>query len=166
MRSIVLIFSFIPLMTFSQSITRNLISVASNSETKENINLSYSIGEVIVPTVIQYDKVLTQGFQQPEIVIHKKMNDLFKNIDVQCYPNPVIDYLNIQISNIEDRDNIVFRVFDTRGSEVDHIERKLTDKSYYHYSHNFSQLMNGLYFVHIVIDNYYVAYFNFYKAQD
>lgn len=166
MRSIVLILVFIPSMTFSQSITRNLVSVASNSETNENINLSYSIGEVIIPTVIQENRALTQGFQQPEIIVHKKNDELFGKLYLKCYPNPVFDYLHIQISNFRDHYTIVLRVFDTRGSEVDHIERKLTDRSDALYSFDFTELMIGLYFVHIIIDNYYAANFNFYKAQE
>lgn len=166
MRRIVFILCFTPIITFSQSITRNLVSVASNSETKEKINLSYSIGEVLIPTTFQGNKTLTQGFQQPEFIIPENKNDLFSKLKILCYPNPVVDYLNIHISDFDNQKKIVIRVFDVRGSEVDNMHGNLTDKTYIDLKLNCSELLNSLYFVQVVIDNYYVTSFEFYKAQD
>lgn len=163
---LLVIFCFTPLVVLSQSVTRNLVSVAGNSETNGNINLSYSIGEVIIPTVIQESNVLTQGFQQPELIVPRKVSELFRELEIQCYPNPVIENLKIQLNKFNDHQRIEIRIFDTGGNMVKYIIQDITGEKYTELKINLRELPNSLYFVHILIDNNYVANFNFYKAQE
>ena len=68
-------------------------------ETSKGESLSYSMGETIVETVSNFNQTLTQGFQQSSfeaVVGVIEIEDI--TFDVQAYPNPTQDYLNIKIS--------------------------------------------------------------------
>lgn len=68
-------------------------------ESSKGQSLSYSMGEIMVSTVSNFNQTLTQGFQQSSfeaVVGIIEIEDI--EFDVQAYPNPTTDFLNIKIS--------------------------------------------------------------------
>ena len=67
--------------------------------TSNGNSLSYSMGELMVETASNYNQNLTQGFQQNSfkaIVGIIEVKDV--TINVEAYPNPTTEFLNIKIS--------------------------------------------------------------------
>jgi hypothetical protein len=86
----------------------------------------YSIGEPITQTAISPSIVLTQGVLQPSIFKKVSIEYVVNNISTSIYPNPVVDYLNISIKNLEDNE-IEYRLMDVSGKEL--IHQNLSDES-------------------------------------
>ena len=91
-------------------------------ETSKGQSLSYSMGETMVETVDNFNQTLTQGFQQNSfeaVVGVIEIEDVA--FDIEAYPNPTQDYLNIKISasngavNAQDYD-VLF--YDLTGKEI------------------------------------------------
>jgi len=87
---IILFYSFCSFCS-AQSLSHSVIGAAGETFHSSNGSLDWTLGEIMTETYIQNDKMLTQGFHQPEI----KTNDLEQSIMV--YPNPVLDSLNVRM---------------------------------------------------------------------
>jgi hypothetical protein len=76
---------------YSQSGSLSVVGTAGESFRSPEGSLDWTLGEIMTETYIQKDRILTQGFHQPEI----KTVDLEQSIIV--YPNPVSDSLNVRL---------------------------------------------------------------------
>jgi hypothetical protein len=63
---------------------------------------SQTIGEAMVEIVRNYDHVLTQGFQQPKLKI--TVGDQPQGTGVRVYPNPVYDYVTLELFGADPRE--------------------------------------------------------------
>ena len=95
--------------SFTQSIERNVLGSSGQVLTNGNLELSYTIGEVIVTQLNQSQYIITQGFHQPS---KKKLVD--EGVaDILIYPNPTVDQIVIQFPN--DVGDYKINVFDETG---------------------------------------------------
>lgn len=78
--------------SFSQTVERNVIASGGQVLSNANIEVSYTIGEVIVTQLNQSQYIITQGFHQPS----KKMINAPGVTDILIYPNPTVDEIVIQ----------------------------------------------------------------------
>lgn len=60
--------------TYSQSLTLTVIASAGSYYESDNLRLSYTLGEIAVSTLSTSNLILTQGFQQPTLII-SSVND-------------------------------------------------------------------------------------------
>ena len=110
-----ILFLFVSINLFSQTISQTAISSGSNSFSDKKMNYSYTIGGVFSGTISNGNS-FTQGFQQPEFVA--KTKEVAKNeFKVQVFPNPVIDYLNIRFF-AKQESQITIKVYDIAGKIV------------------------------------------------
>lgn len=66
---------------------------------QQGLTYSYTVGEVVITTVASPNRILTQGFHQPEHTILVSVGDPeLVSWDIKVFPNPVSDVLNVQYS--------------------------------------------------------------------
>ena len=73
-------------ISFSQELSHKVVVSGASIFTKDNISYHQTIGEAMVELVIAEDIALTQGFQQPSIILKPVVSD---ESGVRFYPNPV-----------------------------------------------------------------------------
>ncbi len=117
-------------------------------EASNGNSLSYSIGETMVATTSNFNQTLTQGFQQNSfkaVVGIIELKDVA--INVEAYPNPTTEFLNIKISgknqelNAKDYELIMF---DMLGKQVQ-LEKNWIDETTIQL--DLKQIPTGMYLV-------------------
>lgn len=62
-----------------------------------SMSLNWTIGEISVETYINGNIILTQGFNQANIVITSSTKDLLTDYSITIYPNPVKDIFTLKV---------------------------------------------------------------------
>ena len=108
MRTLIVI--FFPLITFGQEV----ISSQGNSYTNSNLNIDFTIGEVIINTETDGTHYMTQGFHQTNWFFSELENHT-PSYEAIIFPNPTEESLNIKTSTYE---NVVYMLYDAQGNLV------------------------------------------------
>ena len=108
MRTLIVI--FFPLITFGQEV----ISSQGNSYTNSNVNIDFTIGEVIINTETDGTHYMTQGFHQTNWFFSELENHT-PSYEAIIFPNPTEESLNIKTSTYE---NVVYMLYDAQGNLV------------------------------------------------
>jgi len=86
-----------------QTIEREVIASAGDNFVSPTFTLSWTLGEPVTETISNDYMILTQGFQQGELykvtAVKEPLAELF---DINVYPNPTPDVLNISIRSHQD----------------------------------------------------------------
>ena len=93
------------------SFSQTLISSAGNSITKNEISISWSLGEIAIHTLKKGNIILTQGLHQSSIIT-SKVNEPEPNFRLNVYPNPATEIVNIKAG---DPEGLSFRIINTPG---------------------------------------------------
>ena len=111
---ILLIFLFSALKIFSQ---QQPVSSGGNAVSASG-SVSYSIGQIAYQQAIGSGGSIIQGMQQPfEITATLGVENSEIQLEMQVYPNPVSDILNLKIEKISLK-NMQFRLYDLSGKLV------------------------------------------------
>ena len=111
---ILLIFLFSALKIFSQ---QQPVSSGGNAVSASG-SVSYSIGQIAYQQAIGTGGSIIQGMQQPfEITATLGVENSEIQLEMQVYPNPVSDILNLKIEKISLK-NMQFRLYDLSGKLV------------------------------------------------
>ncbi|QZE13053.1 T9SS type A sorting domain-containing protein [Halosquirtibacter laminarini] len=112
---------FLTCLLFAFSATTAIAQSSCNSSGQKILGIngatiSYSIGQAVVNSSIENGYV-SSGVHQPyEILIlvgvDVKDIDLF---DISAYPNPVIDFLQIEVGGNHRYEQLSYRLFDSQG---------------------------------------------------
>jgi len=118
-------FLFLFLLTFhaslfSQSISRSVISPYGNSAVNASGNLSATVGETMGTTYFSSNRILTQGFEQPDTLLSTFIGDFSSAISFKSYPNPTRDFVYME-GDLSDAKNII-RISDVSGRQLAVIE--------------------------------------------
>lgn len=124
----------------SQSLSHDVIGTAGG----ENAQLSWTMGELATMTFTSTNEILTQGFQQAEL-IRVSTRNWQNDFQVSAYPNPFDQFVNIEKDTQEE---LLVECVDLLG-RVLHQER-LTDNVQ---SIDLSQLASSIYFLKIYNQN-------------
>lgn len=136
---------------YSQSISSSIIASAGGYASNENLNVSSTLGDLVIRTFQSTEIILTQGFQQPLILgTGIPQNDLVW--DIKSYPNPVSDKLHITFK-LKDPENLTLIVSDLLGKNLIIKHLKNTPVQY-EYSLDVSSLEKGIYLLGIRSDDY------------
>ena len=66
---------------------------------QQGLQYSYTVGETVIATLSSDNRILTQGFHQPEQTKIVSVGDPdFVDWDIQVFPNPVTDVLTVRVS--------------------------------------------------------------------
>lgn len=88
------------LLLFAATISaQQAISAAGTHATGTNVQLSWTVGEVMVSTFTGSSAILSQGLHQGKLTITAIEPVILTGVSVKTYPNPVNDKLNIGFSN-------------------------------------------------------------------
>jgi len=93
----IIIFS---LAATAQQIDRTVIATAGDNMLGVDVQLEWTLGETIVETFSNDEIMLTQGFQQGEMIILNVSEQ--KSINVSVFPNPTFGKVNIQLPEKSD----------------------------------------------------------------
>ena len=142
---IVIIYFMFTLFTFSQEIQREVISSQGQSiELDSGIYVTQTIGQHSVASYSIDNLTVQQGYQQSFWNSLINSNEEF-NVDITFYPNPTIDYVNFNFSNLESSDLNVL-VFDYAGRVL--ITTKI-DIENYKTKLDLSSLPSGSYLIYL-----------------
>ena len=142
---VVSIFFMFTLFTFSQEIQREVISSQGQSvELDSGIYVTQTIGQHSVASYSIDNLTVQQGYQQSFWNSLINSNEEF-NVDITFYPNPTIDYVNFNFSNLESSDLNVL-VFDYAGRVL--ITTKIDIKNY-KTKLDLSSLPSGSYLIYL-----------------
>ena len=109
---------FIALLVFSSIISAQSIApdvIASNGNSS-NIQLNWTLGEVMVDTYSNGSNILTQGFHQTNLTITTVEDPNLLDLHVNVYPNPSSDRIIIEVSKSDK--NLLLELYDMSGKLV------------------------------------------------
>ena len=142
---IVIIYFMFTLFTFSQEIQREVISSQGESvELDSGIYVTQTIGQHSIASYSTDNLTVQQGYQQSFWNSLINTNEEF-NMDITFYPNPTIDFVNFNFSNLESSDLNVL-VFDYAGRVL--ITTKI-DIENYKTKLDLSSLPSGSYLIYL-----------------
>jgi hypothetical protein len=122
---------------------QQLVSASGGHYSDAQLNVSWSVGETVIETFTDDNYILTQGFQQPGLVLVgiESFSDQFEALHV--YPNPTSDYVNINLN--EDYDNLSYRVLNSEGKVIQN--KQIENKTF---QISFTEQNQGLYLIHLM----------------
>lgn len=137
--SIFILFFLFSISVTSQDLDHYVIGSDGGHSRNNQFSLDYTIGEVI--TEFGEDTLnnvhLTQGFQQTMLAI-VSVEDHLQDIEIDVYPNPAVDYLNISIPSLQE--DMQFSLFDMQGKLIE--KQKIDSKKF---TIGFSNMSTGNY---------------------
>jgi hypothetical protein len=116
------------------------ISAGGGSSQNENLELSWTLGQLVIATGELNENSVTQGFHQT-IIIVTNLNDDLNGIQLNVFPNPVNDVLIIEFP---DRKNFEYSIYNENGELM--ISGKLSEARN---TVNISQLNRGTYILNV-----------------
>lgn len=130
----------------SQEISHQVLVPMASIAEQPGYNVSQTIGEVVVMTIASDNYELTQGFHQPGIKIDGPVPPQGSGVDV--YPNPAIDFLQIELFGSEPS-NFEVIIFGISGSVYYRKNFPCPADFWRIESIDISDYMRGMYFVRI-----------------
>ena len=93
--------------------------VSSNGDSKSaaGYEVSWTVGEAVIATMIGSTNTLTQGFQQPRLTVTAVTDLLYPGLEIKVFPNPTQEFITIRFSEyIEDTR---YSLYDLRGKLIE-----------------------------------------------
>jgi hypothetical protein len=134
----------------SQSLSHQVLVPLAGVLTMGNISYSQTVGETAVEIVGCFDYVFTQGFQQPSIKL--KIEEKPDGTGVLVYPNPVTDYVTIEIYG-ERAKTIRIDIISIAGRTVYSDTKIFNAEFWYKDRYNVEDLMRGLYLIRVTAND-------------
>ena len=138
---------FIAAECVSQHLSHQVLVSGAGISYGSGINYSQTLGEPVVGIAGAYDRILTQGFQQPRI----RLNDakIHQGTGVNVYPNPVIYNVNIELFGEVPR-RFVISIINIVGTIVYSNEMEFSDRYWEVMDIQLTHLSRGFYFVRVL----------------
>jgi hypothetical protein len=147
-------------VTFSQSISHQVLVPAAAVVLKSSINYSQTVGEPIVEIIAADGKILTQGFQQRRVLDEKIPN---LGTGVKSYPNPADEYVKVEVWSEQARD-LRISIINFQGALIYDTERKFSGPYQEIIEIDVSDYKRGMYFIRVISkDNAVYRTFKFEK---
>ena len=141
MKKLFFLLIFSPLFVLGQVTSPSLVSSSGDSYSNSNLNMDFSIGEVVIETH-QNNEILTQGFHQGVLKIQTGVSEL--DFATKVYPNPTT---NIVIVELEKDISGEILIYDINGKLM--MSDKLDNERIKQF--DFSKFSQGNYLLHINI---------------
>lgn len=134
----------------SQQLSHQVLVPVAGVATCSKVAYSQTIGETAVEIFGCSNYFFTQGFQQPEFKISGETQPAGNGVKV--YPNPVRDYMVIELFGESAR---TFRIdiVNITGNIVSSERRIFSDRYWYKEHQNIDDLIKGFYIVRIVSED-------------
>lgn len=145
----IILFLFITLSGFSQSLHHQMLSSQGTSTTAGGFKVSQTIGQLsVIGNYRGSDVIVGQGFQQSRNM--KTVKAPVITVTTTTYPNPFVDQINFEFSSVI-TGPIKFSLYDVMGRLVTYQEKTATDTIL---TINELSLAEGEYFVKLSAKNY------------
>jgi len=131
----------------SQRLSHQVLVPAAGVAAGINFSYSQTIGEAVVRIIGCDDYILTQGFQQPRLKL--KTGSQPQGTGVNVYPNPVVNYVNIELFGSTAR-SFLITIVNITGTVVFNDEIDFAQSYWEVREIPVTGLARGLYFVRIV----------------
>lgn len=105
------------LLLFFKSRAQEVISSAGATHSSANLQLSWTVGELMVETFSSGGTILTQGFHQSKLVITAINQILLAEFDLEVYPNPTSGEVNIKL-NKGNISKLRFSIYTSQGKQI------------------------------------------------
>jgi len=131
---------------YSQQLSNQVFLPAAGVSYKGGISYSQTMGETAVELVSSTDYVLTQGFQQPRLKA-----TIIKEIDgngVKVYPNPVIDYVDVELFGDKAR-TFIITIVNISGTIIHSDNLSFGEKFWHIQEIPVTNLVRGFYLVRV-----------------
>lgn len=127
---------------YSQTIKSDGVFATSGNLSNSYAQISWTIGDFQTQTYSTDNLVLTQGFLQSDLTVINITNvENNTLIELDVFPNPILDYLNIKYT-VQKETAIVFHLYSLNGSLMYSKETKAKN---YSETLNFNQFEGGTY---------------------
>lgn len=129
---------------YSQQLSSQVLLPAAGDTASGSITYSQSIGETAVEIISNSGFILTQGFQQPVMILVPE----HKGIEVNVYPNPAKDFITVRLYGDEAR-KFKVEIISITGKISTTKTLEFASKYYYEEPFVISGLSEGFYFVRV-----------------
>jgi hypothetical protein len=101
----------------AQTIMPEVVSSSGGSGQSTQGSLAWTIGEPVTATMGNGSNTLTQGFQQPTLLIATALQNNPELKELLVYPNPTADYIIIKTAGNTSQ-QFTYQIFDKTGKLV------------------------------------------------
>ncbi len=146
MKKIIIIIMLLGTISFSfgqVAFQKTSLSSGGGSASSGSLYMVYALGEIGVQEANAGNNLLSEGFIGPDVSSLVGIEDYAQLEGLNIYPNPVQDYLNIELPNTG---NYEVHLFDMTGKQV--LNRMIEND--YQTSYNLSNLKTGIYLLSVI----------------
>ena len=114
--SIIFHILFLYILTgYGNIVAQEVVSSAGDSHINNNGSISYTIGEPVVETFTGENNILTQGFQQTNLVITAIDELPGLDFEISAFPNPASEIVKLRIGK-ESIAGMQYKLYDMNGN--------------------------------------------------
>ncbi len=110
-------------ISFSQSLSPNLLASQGGFDKSETMVLEWTLGESAIETVEEKNMIYSQGFIQP--FLKQSLEVVQIKDQILLFPNPVDAYLNVKLIS-ESNSKVSTDIFNVNGSHLKHFENEFS----------------------------------------
>ncbi|MCJ7446852.1 MAG: T9SS type A sorting domain-containing protein [Bacteroidales bacterium] len=136
---------------FSQQLSHQVLVPLAGVISNSQVSYSQTVGETAVQIISCPAYIFTQGFQQPRM-IKQTSDDEHTGDDIKVYPNPVSDYVYIELYG-ETARTFKIDIINITGTIVLTDKRVFYDQFWYKEPYNIQNLIRGFYLIRISTDD-------------
>ena len=96
MKYLAILLMLIPAVSIASA--QEVVSSNGDSQSAAGYEVSWTVGEAVIATMIGGTNTLTQGFHQTRITVTAVSDLLYPGLEIKVFPNPTQDFITIQFS--------------------------------------------------------------------
>lgn len=77
---------------------QQVVSTSGNSQSTAGFEVSWTVGEAVMETLVGSSTTLTQGFHQTKLTITAVSELLIPGLEIKAFPNPTQDFITVHFS--------------------------------------------------------------------
>lgn len=102
--------------TWAQSISPEVVASAGGHFQNGSVQLSWTLGEVMIDTYSSSGNIITQGFHQTDLTVTSVEQTNAVSLDVNVFPNPTAQDLNVDVRG--DHVPLAITLYDLNGKLI------------------------------------------------
>jgi len=142
---------------YSQEVAMQVLASAGGyfENTGAGLSLTWTVGEPAYTTLTSQGIILTQGFQQGNL-LGNKVDELVASVSgIRIYPNPVSGEVNIAVALASTKGQATFEIYDITGRMVKGMVVAVSGQE--PYKLDVSNLPSGIYLLKVTIEKPYTT---------
>jgi len=100
---------------------QQVVSTSGNHAENGSVQISWTVGETVIETLINGNNILTQGMHQSKLTVTAIQEVVGPGLEIIAFPNPATDCIHLQLNSIlhfpaDDRGkDFSFQLYDLNG---------------------------------------------------